>query len=50
MIMWQDMFIGCYVEREVLIEQINGMTRSRKQLFKMRTLSFCGTSPFNAIE
>ena len=50
MIMWQDMFIGCYEEREVLSEQINGMTKSRKQLLKRKTLSFCGTSPFNAIE
>ena len=50
MIMWLDMFIGCYVEWAFLNEQINGMTRSQMQLLKMRTLSFCGTSPFNAIE
>ena len=33
-----------------LSEQINGMNRSRKQLLRMRTLSFYGASPFSATE
>ena len=37
-IMWPDMFIGSFVER------------SRKQLLKIRTLRFYGTSPFSATE
>ena len=38
--MWQDMFIRSFAKREVLNGQINDMSRSRTQLFKMRTLRF----------
>ena len=36
------MLIGSFAKREVLNEQINGMSRSRKQLLKMRTSIFYG--------